>query len=1043
MQSTAKDLPEQEENVAGTSTENRNFVSIELGGEKYRALFDPGAMLSLVGPKIANLFQDRLEPSNLAIKNVTGGITQVLGILKIILEIDGAAQVLETKAVSALDHDVILGMDFCRDWDIESKLGRGLWRAKEGKWRKFVTGDDEGGKIHAECAGISELRRDQRKLIDELVDRVLPPPSENPGCTGLIEHFIDVQGAAPIKHRPRRMSPKMLEIAREEVEKMLRQDIIERSYSAWSSAPVIVKKHDGGYRFCVDFRDVNKVTKKDAYPTQNMDSILDKLRKARYLTKIDLKQAYFQIKMERSSRQYTAFSVPGSGLWQFKRMAFGLSNSPMTFLRLVDALFGPEFEPNVFAYLDDILIVTEKFEEHLKWLEFVLRRLVDAGLVVNREKCEFCCSRVSYLGFLLDKEGLRPDPERIEPVLNFPAPQSVKQLRRFLGMVGWYSRFIDRDADIKIPLVKLLRKEQEWSWGVEQQEAFDQFKKALTSAPVLARPDFGRVFSVQCDASNFAIGAVLTQEGDDGEHPVVYISRVLNSAEKNYTTTEKECLAVVWAIKKLRPYLEGYSFKVITDHSALKWLRNLKEPTGRLARWALEMQQWDFEIEHRKGAMHHVPDALSRGFETAEEEVAAFEMIRDRWYLERVEDVKKFPKKFASWKVEDEMLYRYKREELLDPVTNDEEGWKLVVPEEYRERILRDAHREPSSGHLGIEKTYDRIAREYYWPGAWYDVQNFVRECPECQQYKVPQTGPQGLMGKRIVERPWAVVAADTMEFPQSKGQYKYLLVFQDLFTRWIELKPLRTADGKAVSRAFEELVLFRWETPDYLLTDNGKEFDNKVVKQTLEEYGVKHVTTPPYHPQANPVERSNRTLKTMIATLVGTDQRNWDQHLHAFRHAVNTAMQATTKVSPAFLNYGRNPRPVKSLRREVESRGPKLRIDPEVWKNRVKKLDYLRDLVAKHIDRARSKQEGRYNRGRKDVSFHVGDEVMRRVHVLSNAAQRFSAKLAPKFDGPYRVVEIKSPTVYVLDLGPSRKNAKVHVSELKRFVPPRRPVAN
>lgn len=212
---------------------------------------------------------------------------------------------------------MILGMDFCRKWNIEVKLGRDLWRTGEGRWHEFATAREEKGvEIYAECAGISELKDDQRSVIAELVERVLPPPSENPGCTDLIEHFIDVQGAAPIKQRPRRMSPKMLEIAREEVDKMLAQDVIERSYSSWSSAPVIVRKHDGGHRFCVDFRDLNRVTKKDAYPTQNMDSILDKLRKAKYLTKVDLKQAYFQIKMERSSRQYTAFSVPGSGLWQ-------------------------------------------------------------------------------------------------------------------------------------------------------------------------------------------------------------------------------------------------------------------------------------------------------------------------------------------------------------------------------------------------------------------------------------------------------------------------------------------------------------------------------------------------------------------------------------------------------------------------------------------------------------------------------------------------------------------------------------------------------
>ena len=208
-------------------------------------------------------------------------------------------------------------------------------------------------------------------------------------------------------------------------------------------------------------------------------------------------------------------------------------------------------------------------------------------------------------------------------------------------------------------------------------------------------------------------------------------------------------------------------------------------------------------------------------------------------------------------------------------------------------------------------------------------------------------------MGGRVIERPWAVVAVDTMEFPPSKSQNKYILVFQDLFTRWIVVKPLRKAEGK-VARAIEELILFRWETPMYLLSDNGKEFDNKVGKETVEEYEVRHITTPPYHPQANPVERGNRTLKAMISTFVGSDHLNWDVHIHEFRHAVNTAVQSSTKVSPAFLNFGRQLQPVKSLRREME--GTKLieRLEPGVWEDRLKRLDALRDLVSKHMDKAR-----------------------------------------------------------------------------------------
>ena len=369
--------------------------------------------------------------------------------------------------------------------------------------------------------------------MPQLVDRILSKQPEEPGITNLIEHHIRVTDDIPIKHKLRRMSPMMLQIAQQEVETWARDGIIERSASDYSSAPVLVKKSDGSYRMCIDYRDLNKKTIKDAYPIPSMDAILDKLRRAKYISKIDLKAAYLQIPMEKTSKRYTAFSGPGSGLWRFNRMNFGLTNAPMTFSRLIAALFGPECEPYVFAYLDDIVIVTENLDEHLHWLEYVLNRLVEAGLKVNKAKCEFCCSQVVYLGFILDRDGLRPDPAKIQPVMEYPAPTTVKQLRRFLGMVGWYARFIDRDSEHKIPLVRLLRKGQAWEWGDEQQEAFEELKKALTAAPVLARPDFSRPFKIQCDASN--VCAVLTQEQDDGEHPIAYISRVLTPAEKNYT----------------------------------------------------------------------------------------------------------------------------------------------------------------------------------------------------------------------------------------------------------------------------------------------------------------------------------------------------------------------------------------------------------------------------------------------------------------------------------------------------------------------------
>ena len=260
------------------------------------------------------------------------------------------------------------------------------------------------------------------------------------------------------------------------------------------------------------------------------------------------------------------------------------------------------------------------------------------------------------------------------------------------------------------------------------------------------------------------------------------------------------------------------------------------------------------------------------------------------------------------------------------------------------------------------------------------------------------------------------VVACDLLEFPASKSGNKYLIVFENSYTKWVELKLVRRADRKTLARAFEELILFRWKTPDYYVTDNGKDFDNKTVREALKAYGVKHSHIPPYYAQADPVERCNKTLKTLISIYVREDHREWDVHIHEFRHAVNTATQSSTKVLPAFLNLGRHPRPVKSLRREIEGTGIVERVSPEVWLDRIKRLDVLRNMVAKNVKQAGEKQERLYNRNKRHVEYNVGGEVMRRVHVLSDASKRFNAKLAPKYEGLFTIVEKKSPTVYILD---------------------------
>ena len=435
-----------------------------------------------------------------------------------------------------------------------------------------------------------------------------------------------------------------------------------------------------------------------------------------------------------------------------------------------------------------------------------------------------------------------------------------------------------------------------------------------------------------------------------------------------------------------------------------------------------------------------VPDALSRAEESSFNVAAVGPVaVEDAWYARKLAAVERTPRKYPDLRIKDGLLYAHRPNKWIDPLMEDLDAWKLLLPLANRENTLRESHYSPQAGHLGIEKSYARLATHYYWPGCYYDTCCFVRACQECQRHKNSQALPAGLMSDRNIEGPWVCVSGDIMgPKPPSKKGFRYIIVFQDLFTKYVELRALRRADAKSVTEAFDELVVNRWGCPRYFITDNGTEFANKVVTARLEEYGVIQSTIPPYHAQSNPTERVNKTLKTMINCFLAEDHREWDGHLAEFGFALNTMAQSSTKLSPVFLNLGRNPVPSQLLSRHLENPLPLAPGDTETWCDRVKRLPALHDLVKRHLEKANARQASYYNRNRRDIEFHVGDRVLRRNHVLSSAEDRFAAKHAPLFVGPVTIVEALSPTVYIIEDDSSGKKIKVHVQDLKKFIAPR-----
>lgn len=454
----------------------------------------------------------------------------------------------------------------------------------------------------------------QKQEAQEFVMRNNDFFSELPGLTHVIKHDIVTEPSVKVKIKPYRVPEARREVITQEINKMLDLGVIEESVSEWSSPIVLIPKSDGSIRFCNDYRQLNLVSKFDAYPMARVDELIDKLGGARYLTTLDLTKGYWQIPLTERAKEKTAFSAP-SGHFQYTRLPFGLHGAPATFQRMMDRILRPH-GGYASAYLDDVIIYTSDWESHLPKVQAVVDSLRQAGLTANPKKCTIGLEEAMYLGYTIGRGLIKPQLNKIDAIQNWPRPLNKKQVRSFLGIAGYYRRFIPNFASMAVPLTDLTKGKNSVmiKWTPEAERAFQSLKQALCSQPVLVCPDFHKPFSLQTDASEAGLGAVLSQIIDGEEHPVLYISRKLNDHEKRYATVEKEALAIKWALDALKYYLLGREFSLITDHAPLKWMQNNKEKNSRVTRWFLSLQPFRFTVQHRAGSLQGNVDGLSRTF---------------------------------------------------------------------------------------------------------------------------------------------------------------------------------------------------------------------------------------------------------------------------------------------------------------------------------------------------------------------------------------------------------------------------------------------
>ena len=458
----------------------------------------------------------------------------------------------------------------------------------------------------------TQLSDEQQRQLRETLHRFPGVMATQPGKTDLIAHRISLSDCTPIRQRPYRIPHAYRDDVLEELEEMERTGVIKESDSPWAAPMVVVKKKDGKLRICIDYRKLNQVTRVDAYPMPRIEELLDSVGCSQYLTTLDLAKGYWQVPMAEEDQAKTAFVSP-KGLYQFTTMPFGLRGAPATFQRLMDrVLRGTESFAGV--YLDDILIHSSTWEEHLNHLSDILTRLEEAGLTIKLAKCSFATAECEYLGHRVGRGGVAPIESKVAAIRNMTRPVTKRDVRTFLGMTGYYRRYLRDYATIACPLTELTKKNQPdlVKWTPAAELAYTTLKRALTSATVMSNPDPTKTFVIQTDASDVGIGAVLSQGPAAEDRPIAYFSRKLLDRERKYSVIEKECLAVVLGIKTFEVYLLGRPFILQTDHRALKWLQHFKEKNTRLARWSLALQPFDFVVEHRKGVDNANADALSR-----------------------------------------------------------------------------------------------------------------------------------------------------------------------------------------------------------------------------------------------------------------------------------------------------------------------------------------------------------------------------------------------------------------------------------------------
>ncbi|KAL0546306.1 hypothetical protein IC582_016213 [Cucumis melo] len=993
-------------------------------------------------------------------------------------QIEIAGHVIEVTllVLDMLDFDVILGMDWlaahhasidCSRKEVTfNPPSRASFKFKGGGSRSLpqVISAIRASKLLSQgtwgiLASVVDTREADVSLSSEPVVRDYPDvfPEELPGLPPHreVEFAIELEpGTVPISRAPYRMAPAELKELKVQLQELLDKGFIRPSVSPWGAPVLFVKKKDGSMRLCIDYRELNKVTVKNRYPLPRIDDLFDQLQGATVFSKIDLRSGYHQLRIKDEDVPKTAFRSR-YGHYEFIVMSFGLTNAPAVFMDLMNRVFREFLDTFVIVFIDDILIYSKTEVEHEKHLRMVLQTLRDNKLYAKFSKCEFWLKQVSFLGHVVSKAGVSVDPAKIEAVTGWTRPSTVSEVRSFLGLAGYYRRFVENFSRIATPLTQLTRKGAPFVWSKACEDSFQNLKQKLVTAPVLTVPDGSGSFVIYSDASKKGLGCVLMQQGK----VVAYASRQLKSHEQNYPTHDLELAAVVFALKIWRHYLYGEKIQIFTDHKSLKYFFTQKELNMRQRRWLELVKDYDCEILYHPGKANVVADALSRKVSHSAALITRQAPLhRDLERAEIAVSVGAVTMQLAQLTVQPTLRQRIIDAQSNDPYLVEKRGLaeagqavefslssdggllferRLCVPSDsvVKTELLSEAHSSPFSMHPGSTKMYRDVKRVYWWRNMKREVAEFVSRCLVCQQVKAPRQKPAGLLQPlSIPEWKWENVSMDFITgLPRTLRGFTVIWVVVDRLTKSAHFVP-----GKSTYTASKWAQLYMSEivrlhgVPVSIVSDRDARFTSKFWKSLQTAMGTRLDFSTAFHPQTDgQTERLNQVLEYMLRACALEFPGSWDSHLHLMEFVYNNSYQATIGMAPFEALYGKCCRSPVCWGEVGEQRlmGPEL----------VQSTNEAIQKIRSRMHTAQSRQKSYADVRRKDLEFEVGDKVFLKVAPMRGVL-RFErrGKLSPRFIGPFEILERIGPVAYRLALPPSLSTVHdvFHVSMLRKYVP-------